>query len=111
MGHSHHYPVEPVLHVQYIGYPFHNLMFSLCFPVTLSPPAIEWSHATGMLTPLLQCLGVWVEQTTTGATQVHTGAPIITPSICCYTSMSCMIIVLISQLDIYTCTCIVSIYM
>ena len=37
----------------------------------LSPPAIEWSHAAGMLTPLLQCLSLWVEQTTTGATQVH----------------------------------------
>lgn len=39
-------------------------------PVTLSPPAVEWSHATGMLTPLLQCLTLWVEQTLTGATQV-----------------------------------------
>ena len=44
-----------------------SIFFSL---VTLSPPAIEWSHATGMLTPLLQCLSAWTEQTTTGATQV-----------------------------------------
>ena len=49
----------------------HIFLFSL---VTLSPPAVEWSHASGMLTPLLQCLNQWVEQTTTGATQVNTHA-------------------------------------
>ena len=30
--------------------------------IQLPPPALTWSHATGMLTPLLHCLSRWMEE-------------------------------------------------
>ena len=33
--------------------------------IQLPPPALTWSHATGMLTPLLHCLSRWVEESAT----------------------------------------------
>ena len=33
--------------------------------IQLPPPALTWSHTTGMLTPLLHCLSSWVEESVT----------------------------------------------
>ena len=49
----------------------HTLHNSYPGNLQLPPPALIWSHATGMLTPLLHCLSSWVDEGGTGAQQVE----------------------------------------